>query len=362
MTNGKDYGKDEILEKFSIFRVNTGGIDEWISPKAPDKVFMRLSNVSREPLSRSQLNQLLILSHEVGVSEGFYNYYWKSNPKHLYDTSPLDNQFDDQWLTSPGIVSLDHLFWGLYRLYIDSLLLFGNIRSGYRFFRDLEYEDLISFFDSQKFDAEMMKRRGSPLPITKFAKDKRHLISEVACKSYGNIPRKRSEWKKFLLDSWKEHTMRGGGVISWENLVNKNYPEKKGYDKDIQSLLFPEENILKQIVSSEEEVISIYEEWADTYLKYRDFALENTQYYLSMVDELDVYVATSMRNRDDFRKMADFCDNIFENEKIKNLNLRIFDPTLSAAEGHEDKGLIECLMVKAAKVFVFYAGDRDSLW
>ncbi|HXC42858.1 MAG TPA: hypothetical protein VNY51_04955 [Candidatus Dormibacteraeota bacterium] len=33
---------------------------------------------------------------------------------------------------------------------------------------------------------------------------------------------------------------------------------------------------------------------------------------------------------------------------------------MSAAEGHEDKGLIECLMVKCAKVLVYCAGRKES--
>ena len=36
-----------------------------------------------------------------------------------------------------------------------------------------------------------------------------------------------------------------------------------------------------------------------------------------MVGELDVYVATSMRNRDDFRKMAIICENIFNSKKLE---------------------------------------------
>src|SRR5208337_3388346 len=40
-----------------------------------------------------------------------------------------------------------------------------------------------------------------------------------------------------------------------------------------------------------------------------------------------------------FLKMAD------EQTKLRALQFRNFDPTLSAASGHEDKGLIECLMV-----------------
>ncbi len=92
----------------------------------------------------------------------------------------------------------------------------------------------------------------------------------------------------------------------------------------------------------------------------RKAALRNTQYFLSMANDLDVYVATSMRTRSDFRKMADFCEKVFRHASLKDLTLRYFDPTVSAAEGHEEKGLIECLMVKSAKILVYCAGERDS--
>jgi hypothetical protein len=58
--------------------------------------------------------------------------------------------------------------------------------------------------------------------------------------------------------------------------------------------------------------------------------------------------------------MADFCEATFGAQKLKELKLRYFDPTLSAALGHEDKGLIECLMVKSAKILVYNAGRQES--
>ena len=33
---------------------------------------------------------------------------------------------------------------------------------------------------------------------------------------------------------------------------------------------------------------------------------------------------------------------------------------MSAARGHEDKGLIECLMVKCAKVLIYTEGEKES--
>ena len=67
-----------------------------------------------------------------------------------------------------------------------------------------------------------------------------------------------------------------------------------------------------------------------------------------------------MRRREDFRNMAKDCDLIFRKPALRDLKVRYFDPTISAAHGHEDKGLIECLMVKCAKAALYFAGVRDS--
>lgn len=58
--------------------------------------------------------------------------------------------------------------------------------------------------------------------------------------------------------------------------------------------------------------------------------------------------------------MANTCGRIFADSRLKDLKLRYFDPTLSAAGGHEDKGVIECLTVTCAKGLVYCAGDRES--
>lgn len=124
--------------------------------------------------------------------------------------------------------------------------------------------------------------------------------------------------------------------------------------------MFSSDLILEDTITSQADFDTKIDEVAKTFFAARDAALTNTRYYLSMVSELDVYVATSMRNRQDFRNMATFCESVFGNEKLRDLQLRYFDPTLSAAAGHEDKGLIECLMVKCAKVLVYSAGEKES--
>ncbi len=57
--------KEEILDQFSLFSLGTGGIGSWLAPETDDAVFVRLAKVDREPLSKVQLDQLLVLAHEA---------------------------------------------------------------------------------------------------------------------------------------------------------------------------------------------------------------------------------------------------------------------------------------------------------
>jgi len=120
------------------------------------------------------------------------------------------------------------------------------------------------------------------------------------------------------------------------------------------------DEVLDHEIRSEGEIADAIDPIRKKFGEARERALNNTKLYLSMISDLDIYVATSMRVREDFRAMAEFCDTVFRDEKLKDLKLRYFDPTRSAAIGHEDKGLIECLMVKCAKVLVYNAGTSDS--
>ena len=130
--------KAEILEEFSLFSVPTGGIGSWLTDQTDADVFERLGKLEEEPLSAVQLNQLLVLGHEAPVGDGFFRYYWMQAPaQHPYSVRDVPG-FSEDWLQSEGMIaSLAHLKWGLYRLYIDALLYFGNVRTAFRRLRDL---------------------------------------------------------------------------------------------------------------------------------------------------------------------------------------------------------------------------------
>jgi hypothetical protein len=191
------------------------------------------------------------------------------------------------------------------------------------------------------------------------AQDDRYLIAEQACKSLDAPQGGDAELLLVLKGAWADHLRRGGGQVTAKDLLSGAYV-LEGYKDRQKQFEFAADDLLLSEIHSEEELVERYNEIAHSFARARKAALRNTKLYLSMANDLDVYVATSMRSRQHFRQVAQICETVFSHAAVKHLHLRYFDPTLSAAQGHEDKGLIECLMVKCAKVLIYTAGERDS--
>ena len=351
--------KDEILEQFYLFSLGGDGIGGWLTKNTDDKVFERLDRIQDDPLSKAQFNQLLVFGHQAPVSYDFFEYYWLESPlKHPYPVDQLPG-FDDRWITdTTEIISLAHLKWGLYRLFVDALLYFGNVRTAFRTLRQLKREQLVAYFERKRFDTDAMSGRGPALPLQKISQDDRYLVSEQACKSFGDSPKSEGEMRQALKQAYEQCRGKHNGDVTFRQLLTGDLPIS--YQHRQSEFEFSIEEMLDEPITSEEDFEGKFGSAAERYFAVRRLALINTEHYLSMVSDLDVYVATSMRKRQDFRDMSRFCDDIFLDDSLADLGLRYFDPTLCAALGHEDKGLIECLMVKCAKVLVYCAGQKES--
>jgi len=349
--------KEELIQRFSLLSTGNPGIESFVCDSSKPLIVKRLLDIEKTPLSGVQLNQLLGLAEEIGVSDGFFRYYWMSEELALYDLGSLPG-YSGEFKDTEEIESLDQLYWGLYRIFVDGLLHNGNVRNYFRKFASKSLDEISRFVSHVRVDTAAVRRRGAALPLVKIPKDRRYLISEMACKTYGDNPETESALKEFLLSAFEEHQKQGGGRIAVKELLAGEYARKR----DINQLefTFSADDILDEVISSTDDINEKYRRIAKDFMNARKGALENTDRYLSLVKDLDVYVATSMRTRDDFREMADICDSIFADYRVKNLHLRYFDPTLSAAKGHADKGLIECLMVKCARVLIYCAGATES--
>lgn len=320
-------------------------------------VIQRLLNMEKDPITITHLNQILHLSHEAGMTDGFFRYYFLEFPSsHSY---PVDKLLNEPPLVNPyGVASLAQLDFGLTRMYTDALLYWGNIRSAYRDLRARTYEEIESFFRGKRYDAFQMNGRSKVLPFQSIEVDDRYLISEMACKAYTKDALQNTTLlERMLLEQYKK---KGGGRLKIGTLFDDASPIAKE-DPQMQLLLQTgAEEFMEETVSSEEDIRGHVDAIFTRFDVARDAAVNNTSLYLSIVNELDVYVATSMRKRADFRSMAEDSRHIFKRPGLESLRLRYFDPTMSAADGHEDKGLIECLMVKCSKVVLYFAGDGDS--
>jgi hypothetical protein len=85
----------------------------------------------------------------------------------------------------------------------------------------------------------------------------------------------------------------------------------------------------------------------------------NTSHYLAS-DCMDVYVATSMRERWEFEDVSRVVNKVFADPKLAKLKLRYFDPTQSFLDNRVDKGLVEALMLKRAECTVYLVQETDT--
>lgn len=78
-------------------------------------------------------------------------------------------------------------------------------------------------------------------------------------------------------------------------------------------------------------------------------------------DHLDVYIATSMREPHEYLIVNRLTRDIFEDERLRDLKLRWFDPTQAYCHDRIDKGLSEALMLRRAKCTVYFVQETDTL-
>lgn len=91
----------------------------------------------------------------------------------------------------------------------------------------------------------------------------------------------------------------------------------------------------------------------------QEIGARNLAAYLSE-PYMDVYIATSMRERADFISVNQFVESLFSNAEVAHLHLRYFNPTLSWVSDRVAKGLVEALMLKRARLAVYMAQKTDT--
>jgi len=311
----------------------------------------RIADIPQDPLSHSQLNQLMHLSHQAGMTEGFYRFYFLTQPEahpFIVPNAPSD-------ITGNVITSALQLRWGVERFALDAAFFFGDFTNAYRKLRDMSFTEIIEYFDDWHRDAESLSIRGPVMPLNGIDIADRHLVAETACKTLDGDA--LDDLKRYLVAALNTHPDK---PVNVRDLVRDVEHTEAGKDPD-GGIALVMSDYFANLVSAPGEVEQLVATVADRWRKVYEMALANTNSYLSLCPELDVYVATSMRSPEDFRETGRVCENIFNSEQLRDLHLRWFNPTISACAGHEDKGLIECLMVALARAVLYFAGT-GSTW
>ncbi len=346
--------KDEVIKEFAdiMYKTEQKTICSFVTETGPQELFELLENIESKPLSKVQLDQLLILHQQKNISDDFFSYYWLNMPDTpIYEVELRFFRFDDK-----GIASVEQLKWGFKRIFIDCLLMFGNIQRGYDALSRLTHEQLKQQYEKFRINTKQIKERGKTLGFENIEKEDRYLISEMACKTFATTKNKE-EFIQFVVDSYKNAIAQGVKRPLFKDILSGKYNLEK---PEAVQLGFFEDETNTYEVDSVKDAKEKARDLANRFWGAHQKALSNTDRYLSLCNDLDVYVATSMRIKKNFIEMANFCESVFAMLKERGLTLRYFDPTISAAKSHEDKGLIECLMVKSARILVYSSGDRDS--
>ncbi len=248
-------------------------------------------------LNYEQFNELLLLLNQDRVTRDFFEFFFKRNR-----------------------VTFDDLKKGITNFKGFAMLCFGNFRFAYKYLITKKKEEI-----EEKLDPY-------------------HIESSTIIKEFESRPSKILEIERIPRDeTWYL------GFIS-----QKKYEiEEKHLETEIKRR--------KSKVGKEfSEVAKVYIKIGERIKNAKQKALKNTRIYLTW-DYLDVYIATSMRYEWEFSEAFDFIQEVFNDSRLKKLNLRYFDPTQSICRGRIDKGLIEGLMLKRVFCSIYMSQESDTM-
>jgi hypothetical protein len=122
-----------------------------------------------------------------------------------------------------------------------------------------------------------------------------------------------------------------------------------------------EQITIDEFIASETHIKQTIDDFIVEVQRCRKAGIKNQEQYINSASEMDVYVATSMRDERDYIEMKGFIDQVFGRKDIARLNLRYFDPTQAYCPNKYDKGLVECLMIRCANVTIYCAQRQDTM-
>jgi hypothetical protein len=287
------------------------------------------------------INEILLLFNQPRISIPFFVFFFLGrNPT---NSSTLDS------------VSLDTLNAAVRRFRGFALLRYGNFRYAFRKLAlENDSEQFLEslwpwYYTSEELKNNFKSRKGTPSlvsDIERIPRNKTWLLGYIASNS------KRDDMARYYIINAKKKGLSKTqlrkqleGKVEQETLnqINGRWSESSSQFRGNLGSLEKQTNNLQ----SEMEI-------------YRRKGTQNTIKYL-VSEYVDVYVATSMRQRWEFEDTNEIIRSLASHRALKGLHIRWFDPTQSYENVVLDKGLLEGLMLNRVRCTVYLAQETETL-
>lgn len=258
-----------------------------------------LINAENRGMNYRQFNELLLLLNQNKVGKDFFDFFFQKEK-----------------------ITLDELKKGIIKFRGFAMLCFGNFRFAYKQLINRSWDDLnYKLLPYCKQYCELMKE----------FKERPPKMLEI-----NKIPREKT---------WFLGYISGTKVDKEADELNNEIEKAK---KRKSKFSIEELNKFKnRLIQISIEIEGIQEQ-----------ALINTDIYLTW-DYMDIYIATSMRNKWEFEDTFNFIQII--EKGLNEFKIRYFDPTQSICSNPRDKGLIEGMMLKRALCTIYLAQESDTM-
>lgn len=280
---------------------------------------------------------------------------------------PVGKGFFNHYLP-PIVDSIDSFKEGLDKFIKGALWHFGDLEKAYLTLCDMD--DLEAYFNEHKFHVDEMQERLPWKLIEEIKPEDRGFLGYVS----GQRPKQQQELLTIVeqvITEIEENPLEYRGLDKpalTEKVLAKlstRVPDIKRKIEDFNALNDKELDLFSSAeLEQTKKTINTFKKQIEETIRKVEFlkviGKRNQEHYLRNIESIDVYVATSMRNDEEYLDMYNFVNATFEDEKIKTLNLRYFDPTLCYCDSRIDKGIIECLLVRASKVTIYCAQEGDT--
>jgi hypothetical protein len=253
-------------------------------------------------ISYPQMNEILLLLNQDRISEGFFLFFFENEK-----------------------IAVNDIKKGISKFRCYAMLSFGNFKFAFQQLHLLSIEEI----------------KETLLPFSAKSSELEH--------DYTNRP-------EYILDTMhieRENTFLLGEIT---------FPKLSNELSIINMLSKEETRFTENELDDYYKKVSVLKD--EIFPEVQKRGLINTEIYLTW-DYMDLYIATSMRNKWEFEETYDFVQSLFPKEKnkankISDYKLRYFDPTQSKCTHSRDKGLIEGLMLKRVKCTIYMVQESDT--